>query len=745
MRLFALLVACVWNLAALSVDGPLTVRGTVGAPLVCAVIASSSGGSVTYDASGLPAGLAIDPVSGRISGTPTTASGADPINATVAIDDGSSSANAVISFTITAAAGANVTNAAYYAVTAGSACSIKATTAATTPTWTATGLPSGLTISADGLISGTPAFAETANVEISADGDTTATTMVLHILDAALGAPTVTIPVQPQAAIGVPFACWIHASGATDISASGRPAWLSLNTSTGLLSGTPTSGSTHINLRVTASVLGATATTVLAVPVLTPISGASLPTSPASIEATVGSGITWKAIASSAATWSTSGLPGGMALDTGSGVLSGSPATDGLDDVLLTATNLTTSVVTTLAIRSYPATSGAPILTASGPAALTIGAPAAIAVATSGDAPTTFSLVDPGGDFTISNTGLITGTPDTAGAIAWRVTAANSSGSTTSTLMAVVFAADADAPLPGSPVLWTATADSACAFQLNASSNVDTWSASGLPLGMSLAPASGLVSGIPTLASNANLPLSATSASGSNTTHAVLRVAASTPDGPRIADAGPWLLTVGQAAGIALIDTSGTATWTVSTLPAGLVLASNGVISGTPTATGTTTLSITASRSGSATTTGLISISAATPGAPVITSPTLLTGAENTAFTATITATNAPFQFGASPLPSWMSLNPTTGVLSGVSETAQTVVLQVSAGNASGTTRTTVILRIGSGGGGGGGGTGGGSQVGGISGGGCGAGAAGLLFVLSIGIGCRLRRRTTLR
>jgi hypothetical protein len=122
-----------------------------------------------------------------------------------------------------------------------------------------------------------------------------------------------------------------------------------------------------------------------------------------------------------------------------------------------------------------------------------------------------------------------------------------------------------------------------------------------------------------------------------------------------------------------------------------------------------------------------------------------LTGAENTAFTATITATNAPFQFGASPLPSWMSLNPTTGVLSGVSETAQTVVLQVSAGNASGTTRTTVILRIGSGGGGGGGGTGGGSQVGGISGGGCGAGAAGLLFVLSIGIGCRLRRRTTLR
>jgi hypothetical protein len=120
----------------------------------------------------------------------------------------------------------------------------------------------------------------------------------------------------------------------------------------------------------------------------------------------------------------------------------------------------------------------------------------------------------------------------------------------------------------------------------------------------------------------------------------------------------------------------------------------------------------------------------------------VLTGAENTAFTATITATNAPFQFGASPLPTWMTLNPTTGVLSGVSETAQTVVLQVSAGNASGTTRTTVILRIGAGGGSGGGNAGGG-QVGGISGGGCGAGAAGLLIAL--GFGCRLRRRTTPR
>ncbi|GEM_PF-3320941 len=85
------------------------------------------------------------------------------------------------------------------------------------------------------------------------------------------------------------------------------------------------------------------------------------------------------------------------------------------------------------------------------------------------------------------------------------------------------------------------------------------------------------------------------------------------------------------------------------------------------------------------------SISSAPPAAacpvppPVITSATSTTGTVGTPFSFTITATNSPTSFGAAPLPAGLSLNPTTGVISGTPTAAGTTDATVSASNECGT------------------------------------------------------------
>jgi hypothetical protein len=162
-----------------TVTNPGNQTGTVGtaASLQISATDSASGQTLTYSATGLPAGLSINSSTGLITGTPTTAT---TYSVTVkATDTTGASGSASFTWTISAA-GVNtvtVTNPGSQTGTVGTAVSLQihATDSASgqTLTYSATGLPAGLSInSSTGLITGTPTTATTYSVTVTAT-DTT--------------------------------------------------------------------------------------------------------------------------------------------------------------------------------------------------------------------------------------------------------------------------------------------------------------------------------------------------------------------------------------------------------------------------------------------------------------------------------------------------------------------------------------------------------------------------------------------
>jgi hypothetical protein len=162
-----------------TVTNPGAQTGKVGTAASLQVQASdsASGQSLTYSATGLPAGLSINSSTGLISGTPTTA-GTSSVTVT-ATDTTGTSGSAAFTWTINpnTVNTVTVTNPGSQTGTVGTAASlqIQASDSASgqTLTYSATGLPAGLSISSTtGLISGTPTTAGTSSVTVTAT-DTT--------------------------------------------------------------------------------------------------------------------------------------------------------------------------------------------------------------------------------------------------------------------------------------------------------------------------------------------------------------------------------------------------------------------------------------------------------------------------------------------------------------------------------------------------------------------------------------------
>jgi hypothetical protein len=133
-------------------------------------------GSLSYKASGLPAGLSISSTTGVISGTAKTA-GTSSVTVT-GTDSTGPTGSATFTWNVgTTSNTVTVTNPGSQTGTVGTAASLQiaATDSASgqTLTYSATGLPAGLSISsATGLISGTPTTAGTSSVTVTAK-DTT--------------------------------------------------------------------------------------------------------------------------------------------------------------------------------------------------------------------------------------------------------------------------------------------------------------------------------------------------------------------------------------------------------------------------------------------------------------------------------------------------------------------------------------------------------------------------------------------
>lgn len=148
----------------------------------------------------------------------------------------------------------------------------------------------------------------------------------------------------------------------------------------------------------------------------------------------------------------------------------------------------------------------------------------------------------------------------------------------------------------------------------------------------------------------------------------------------------PITLNIGKATTYQLPKNTPVATWALAsgTMPAGLTLDPAGSITGTPTTSGVVTLTLRATNSLGA---GNSTLTITVAPKPVITRTTLPNGLKDTAYSETLTWTggNVTFAVTAGALPAGLTLNTTTGVISGTPTTVSVSNFTITATNESGT------------------------------------------------------------
>lgn len=154
-------------------------------------------------------------------------------------------------------------------------------------------------------------------------------------------APVVNSSSTAAGLVGSAFSYQITASGTpTSYNATGLPSGLSVNTMTGVISGTP-AGAAVSNITLTATnAVGTSNNFALTLTVTDPAPMAPVISSSATASGSVAVAFTYQITASNTPTsYSASGLPAGLSINTGTGLISGTPTTAGVSNVTLGAIN----------------------------------------------------------------------------------------------------------------------------------------------------------------------------------------------------------------------------------------------------------------------------------------------------------------------------------------------------------------------------------------------------------------------
>ncbi|GAA4605887.1 hypothetical protein GCM10023107_73800 [Actinoplanes octamycinicus] len=364
-------------------------------------------------------------------------------------------------------------------------------------------------------------------------------------------------------------------------SVTGLPNGLTFDPATTSVTGTPTSaGNSTVTVTVT-DALGTKAKDTFLWTVVTKLALAKI----ADQGTTQGRSVTLSPSAAGGTTpytWSATGLPHGLSIDSGTGAITGTPDTLGASTVTVTVTDArkqSAKVSFVWTIYSAPKLAVPPkqdtyIDTAAVPLQM---------VVTDGVGPYTWTATSLRAGMSIgSSTGVISGTPLALGTSHVVVTVTDSRGESAS----VTF----DWSINKAQQLY----DSTTTQLIVANPSLYTWSAVNLPPGLSINSLTGLVSGTPTTVGTWDIQILLTDAGGTVkkvpfkwTIFAPLSItspgAQASPKGKAIPS-----LQLTQTGG------AGPFTWTVSGLPAGLSIdASTGVITGKPTTIGTSTVYVT--------------------------------------------------------------------------------------------------------------------------------------------------------
>jgi hypothetical protein len=218
-----------------------------------------------------------------------------------------------------------------------------------------------------------------------------------------------------------------------------------------------------------------------------------------------------------------------------------------------------------------------------------------------------------------------------------------------------------------------------------------TFGATGLPNDLIVNVTNGAISGIPQVAGVFNITLLATNAGGQTTNaNLVLTLA---DDIPVITSATNASGKQGFSMTYTITATNDPAWFSADPLPTGLAINNtNGVISGTPLVAGLFPITMGVSNVYGATTQTLTLNLAS--GAPVITSSLTKNGKQGQSFSYTIRATNNPATFSAGPLPNGLTVDPVTGVISGVPLVYGTFLVTIGSVNVFGSDSRTLTVNL---------------------------------------------------
>jgi C1A family cysteine protease len=256
-------------------------------------------------------------------------------------------------------------------------------------------------------------------------------------------------------------------------------------------------------------------------------------TSKATADGTVGLPFSFTVTSSATpATFGAVGLPRGLAINSSTGVISGTPMETGTFTVSLSVSNPSGSGSGVLILKLDHPPTEPPTITSNTQASGTAGVSFNYSI-TATVSPTLYGAEDlPSGLTLNSATGVISGIPTAIGTFTVSLSAANVGGRRTRALTITINPPPATVPVITSAKTASVGADSPFSYRITANNNPTSFGAVGLPSGLSLNPADGSITGIPSLARQYVIEISARNTAGTGYEQFILTVTGDSSFGP---------------------------------------------------------------------------------------------------------------------------------------------------------------------------------------------------------------------